>query len=123
VGDVSDATPLDGEILMIATAKGSVGPRVGTLVDAVQAHLEPRIDDYRRRHEAVHESDGRVVFFAKPGHWERVGERLGLDDREIDAVRRAHAEQLRRIGRREGRESEFETALEIREPVVVGVSG
>ncbi|MEF8757093.1 MAG: hypothetical protein V5A33_02540 [Halobacteriales archaeon] len=116
---MSDATPLDGEILMIATAMGSVGPRVGTLVDRMQSHLETKLDDYRRRHETVHESDGRIVFLVERGHWERVGERLGLDDREVDAVRRAHAEQLRRIGRREGRESEFETALEIRDPVVV----
>jgi hypothetical protein len=113
------ATPIDGEILMIATAKGSVGPRVGGLVDRVQAHLESRIDDYRRGYEAVHEADGRVVFLAEAGHWERVGDQLGLHEREVDVVRRAHTEQLEVIGRREGRESEFEAALEIRDPIVV----
>jgi len=111
--------PIDGEVLMIATAKGSIGPRVGVLVDRVQTHLESRIVEYRRQYEAVHESDSRVVFFAEPGHWKQVGGRLGLNEREIDAIQRAHVEQLEVIGRREGRESEFEAALEIRDPVVI----
>lgn len=116
---MAGALPIDGEILMIATAKGSVGPRVGSLVDHVQDHLVDRLPEYRRRYEAVREADGRIVFLADPDHWEQVGERLALDEREVDAVRRAHTEQLRRIGRRTGRESEFEAALEIRDPVVV----
>jgi hypothetical protein len=116
---MAGATPIDGEILMIATAKGSIGPRVGVLVERVQSHLGSRIDDYRRGYEAVHEADWRVVFLAETGHWDRVGNRLDLYEREVDAVRRAHTEQLEVIGRREGRESEFEAALEIREPVVV----
>ncbi|HKL29165.1 MAG TPA: hypothetical protein VJ898_07835 [Natrialbaceae archaeon] len=116
---MAGATPIEGEVLMIATVKGSVGPRVDVLVDRVQAHLGSNIDDYRRQYEAVHETAERVVFLAETGHWERVGDRLGLHEREVDAVRRAHTEQLEVIGRREGRESEFEAALEIRDPVVV----
>lgn len=119
---MADATPIDGEILMIATAKASIGPRVGTLVDRIQAHLGSRLDDYRRQYEVVYETEGRVVFLAETGHWDRVGHRLGLHEREVDAVRRAHTEQFEVIGRREGRESEFEAALEIRDPVVVATA-
>ena len=53
-------------------------------------------------------------------HWVSVGETLGLPEREIDAVRRAHAQQLKRIGSKTDRREEFETALEIREAVVIG---
>ena len=67
----------------------------------------------------MHDRDERVVFLAETGHWDRVGDRLGLDELEVAAVRRAHEEQLRWIGRAEGRESAFEVALEIHDPVLV----
>jgi hypothetical protein len=116
---MSDATPFDGEVLLIATTKSSVGPRVGPLVQRVQDYLASRLADYRRRYEVVHDRDERVAFLAEAGHWDRIGDRLGLDELEIAAVRRAHEEQLRWIGRAEDRESEFELALEIRDPVLV----
>jgi len=120
-----DATgdPLDGEVLLMAGAKASVAPeRLPALVDRVQAELGPRIDEYRRRYECVHEDDDRAAFLADDDHWERVGEELGLHRREYDALRRAHAEQVRRIGRKTDREAAMASALEIRSAVVVGRS-
>lgn len=113
--------PIDGDVLLLATAKASVGTRLPALVEDVQADLEPQIENLRRRYESVHESDDRVAFLVEQGFWQETGKRLDFTPREIDAVRRAHAEQLRYLGRREGRDEEFETALEIRESVVVGV--
>ncbi len=114
------AEPIEGQVLMLATAKASVGPRLPALVDRVQATLEERLDRYRREYECVHETPERACFLVEWGHWEELGDELGLGRRERSAVRRAHEEQLLRTGRRTDREAEFETALEIREPVVVG---
>lgn len=112
--------PIDGDVLILASAKASVGARLPTLVDRAQDDLGPRLDDLRRRYETVHESTDRAVFLVERGFWADVGERLGVDGREADGLRRAHEEQLRHLGRRTGRLAEFETALEIREAVVVG---
>lgn len=112
--------PIDGEILLLASAKASVGTRLPTLVEQGQSDLGPQLDDLRQRYEVVHEADGRVAFLVEEGFWQDAGVRLDFTPKEIDAIRRAHAEQLRHLGRREGREEEFETALEIREAVVVG---
>ena len=90
VAEMVTPTPIDGGILMIATVKVNVGPRVGTLVDRTQFLLEPRVAEYPRQYAA----DGHVVYLAETGHWEGVGDQLG-------------------------RESEFEAALEIRDPVVI----
>ena len=115
--------PIEGQILLLTAAKASVGPeRLPDLVAQVQTDLQPRLEEYERRYELVHETSGSRVFLAERGHWETVGERLGLDRREVDAVRRAHTEQFRRFGRREDRRDEFEAALDIRDPVVVGVA-
>nr|WP_251344370.1 hypothetical protein [Haloplanus sp. GDY1] len=106
---------------MLASAKASVGPgRLSDLLETVQADLRGRLDTYRREFERVADGDGREVFLVPTDHWEDVGDRLGLDRRGIDAVARTHAEQLRRIGSDTGRREEFETALEIREAVVIG---
>lgn len=122
-GDDATGDPLDGEVLLMAGAKASVAPeRLPALVDRVQAELGPRIDEYRRGYECVHEDDDRAAFLADADHWERVGEDLGLHERERDALSRAHAEQLRRIGRKTDREATMESALEIRSAVVVGRS-
>ncbi|MFD1514604.1 hypothetical protein [Halomarina rubra] len=113
--------PIDGPALLLAAAKASVGPQLlPDLVDHVQADLGERLDDYRRRYELVDETDDACVFLVEAGHWETLGDRLGLDRRERDAVKRAHEEHLRRVGERTERREEFETALEIRECVVVG---
>lgn len=113
--------PIDGQALLLAGAKASVPPsRLPALVDRAQAALGPERSAYRRRYELVDEDEERSVFLVPDGHWETVGDRVGFDRRERDAVRRAHAEHLRRLGSRTNRRDEFETALEIREAVVVG---
>lgn len=113
--------PIDGPALLLAGTKASVSARrLPELVERVQATVGPSIDDYRRRVERIHRGDDREVFLVDEDRWADLGDRLGLDDREIDAVRRSHEEQFLRIGRREDREAEFETALELRAPLVIG---
>ncbi|AUV83472.1 hypothetical protein C2R22_18995 [Salinigranum rubrum] len=114
--------PLDGQVLILAAAKASVpAERLPDLVDRVQSDLGPRFETYRRTYEAVYESPERWVFLVPPDHWDAVGDRVGLAPREREAVRRAHEEQLRRVGSETERREEFESALEIRSVVVVGV--
>lgn len=113
--------PLDGEAILVAGAKASVPlERLSTLVETAQAHLRPRKDEYDRAYERLHASADAHTYLVDPGHWRGVGERLGLEPREADAIRRAHAEQLRRLGRELDRTAEFEAALEIREAAVIG---
>ncbi len=114
--------PIDGQVLLLVGAKASVGPgRVDDLVERVQEHLGPRADEYARRYEQVLDSEGAHYFLANADHWEQVGGDLDLGEREVDAVRRAHTQQLLRAGRNADRDAEFEAALEIRDAVVVGV--
>lgn len=113
--------PLDGEAIVLAAAKASVsGERLPGLVDRVQAHLADRRERYDRCYECVFEDDAQAVYFVENGHWADLGEALELDDREWEAVRRAHCEHLGRLGDELGRREEFDAALEVREPVVVG---
>jgi hypothetical protein len=113
--------PIEGQILLLAAAKGSVGPqRLPDLVDLVQVDLQPRHENYASRYEVACETDTYTAFFVEEGHWETIGDRMGFVSREADAVRRAHHEQLKRYGRRNDREEEFETALEIRDCVLIG---
>ena len=116
--------PIEGQILVLTAAKASVAPtRLPDLVDRAQRRLAADRERYRREYERVHADDRREAFLVEWGHWEELGEELGMTDRERSAVRRAHEEQLLRIGRRTDREETFETALEIREPVCIGTSG
>jgi hypothetical protein len=62
------------------------------------------------------------VFFVEEGHWAEVGTEFGLDPREWKALRRVHAEHLKRLGSDLDRREEFETALEVREAVVIGTA-
>ena len=111
---------IEGQILLLTAAKASVPPdRLPELVERAGAYVERNLERYRRKYECVFEGDDRAAFFVEWGHWDEVGDELGFSVRERSAVRRAHEEQLRRIGRREDREAEFETALEIRDPVLV----
>jgi hypothetical protein len=113
--------PIEGQVLVLTAAKASVGgQRVPDLVAEARRELQPRADELTRQYEQVHEDDVRVIFLAPEGFWSEVGEDLGWSRREYEAVARAHAEQLLRVGRRENREEEFETALELREAVVIG---
>jgi hypothetical protein len=123
VADVSDPqhSAIDGQVFMLASAKASVAPgRLSELLDRVQTTLDGRLETYRREFERVVAADDREVFLVPTDHWERIGHRLDLERREREAVARTHAEQLQRLGSRTDRREEFETALEIREAVVVG---
>jgi hypothetical protein len=118
-----DEVPIDGNALMLAGAKASVPPDLlPALAARAQRHLRPDLETYRRRYECVHEDDDRAVFLVPTDHWVEVGDALEFSSREADAVRRAHEEQLLQCGSRENRRDEFETALEIREAVVVGTA-
>lgn len=116
--------PIDGQVLLLTAAKASVSPtRLPDLVDLTQAQLGPELERYRREYEQLYAGEEFEAFLVEWGHWDELGDELGFSDREQSAVRRAHEEQLLRIGRRTDREDEFETALEIREPVLVGIDG
>jgi hypothetical protein len=113
--------PVEGQVLILTAAKASVsGERVPDLVAEARRAVEPRADELRRRFERVHADDVREVFLAPEGFWAEVGDERDWSPRAADAVARAHAEQLLRVGKREDRREEFESALELREAVVIG---
>ncbi|ELY70928.1 hypothetical protein [Natrinema versiforme] len=113
--------PIEGQVLVLTAAKASVPPtRLPDLIERAQAVLGPDLERYRREYERLYADDDLEAFLVDWGHWEDLGEELDVTDRELSAIRRAHEEQLVKIGRRTDREDEFETALEIREPVVIG---
>lgn len=116
--------PLDGDVLLYTGATASVPPeRLAPLLRRVQGALGGRIEDYRQRYECVADDESRAVFLCHDGHWAELGTELGLSEKETEAVERAHAQQLRRIGTERDRRDELETALEIREAVVIGRDG
>lgn len=111
---------IDGAVLLLAAGKTPVAPeRLPDLVERASAHLRDRRETYRRRYERIHVAEAREIYFVDRDHWAAVGDELGLVEREADAVGRAHAEQLRHVGRATGREAEFDHALEVRDAVVV----
>jgi len=111
--------PIEGQIVLLAGAQASVTlERLSELLPEVQTHLEAHRKEYERNYERI-ESDDNVYHLVEPDHWEQVGAVLGLDKREIDAVRRTHEAQFTRDGRRLDRTEEFESALSIRTPVVM----
>lgn len=113
--------PIDGQPLLLAAARGSVGPeRLPGLLATAQRQLVDRLAAYRRSYELVHEDEDCCIFFVEAGHWMERAEEFGLNDREADAVRRAHEAHLLFDADRDGERSEFETALDLREVVVVG---
>jgi hypothetical protein len=114
--------PIEGTALVKTAALASVpAARVPALLTRVQADLGARIDEYRRRYERVATEPDRETFLVEPDHWEAVADRVGLSERERDAVVRAHEAAVERIGSGSGRREEFDTALEIRSGVVIGV--
>ncbi len=117
-----DSHPIDGTALLKSAALASVpSDRLPTLLARVQSDLAPRIDEYRRRYERVGREPGREAFLVEPDHWTGIGDRLGLSDRERDAAARAHETAVEQWGSKTDRRDEFETALEIRSAVVIGV--
>lgn len=114
--------PIEGTALVKAAALASVpAQRLPELLARVQADLGPRIDEYRRGYERVAAAPDRETFLVEPDHWEGVGDRLGLSKRERDAVARAHEAAVERAGMDGDRREEFDTALEIRSGVVIGI--
>ena len=114
--------PIEGTALVKTAALASVpAARVPALLARVQADLGPRIDAYRRRYERVAVERDRETFLVEADHWDGVADRVGLTERERDAVVRAHEAAVERIGSGSGRREEFDTALEIRSGVVIGV--
>lgn len=113
--------PIEGTALVKAAALASVpAERLPELLARVQADLGPQIDEYRRRYERIAVEPDRETFLVELTHWEGVAERLNLSNRERDAVVRAHEAAVERAGDGDQR-AEFETALEIRSGVVIGV--
>ena len=113
------AHPVEGTPFMLAAARASVPPqRLSELLAAAESTLDG--DWYDRRYERALATDGSDAYFVETGHWAEVGEEQGWNRREQEAVARAHREQLLHAGKSAGRREEFETALELREAVVVG---
>jgi hypothetical protein len=120
VGSVSDG-PLDGNAVVLAAAKASVsGELLPDLVGRAQELLDSRRDRYERGYECIHEDGEAAVFLVEEGHWADLGEAFDLERREWEALRRAHGEHLKQLGGDLGRRTEFETALDVREVVVIG---
>ena len=118
--DDDQPLPLDGDVLLYTGATASVGPeRIEPLLREVQAYLGERARTYRRSYESAFADDDRRILLVPDGHWATVGAELDLPEREVDAARRAHAQQLKRVGTKTDSREEFETALEIREAVVI----
>jgi hypothetical protein len=116
--------PLRGNALVLGAAKGSIsGERLPDLADRAQAFLEARLPEYTRSYECVYEDETEAVFLVETGHWAEIGEEMGLGEREWQALQRTHTEHLKQLGTDLGRRSEFETALDVREPVVIGKGG
>jgi len=114
--------PIEGAALVTSAALASVpASRLPELLARVQSDLGPRIDAYRRRYERIAAETDREAFLVEPDHWASIAERLDLDDRERDAVVRAHEAAVVRVGGDGRVREEFETALEIRSGVVIGI--
>jgi len=115
------AHPVESTPLLLAMARASVAPsRLSDLLREAQTGLAEQRETYRRRYERALASDGSEAFFVEDGHWRSFGEERGWGRRDHEAVARAHRRQLLHAGKRAGRREEFETALELREAVVVG---
>ena len=116
---MSDSHPIEGQVVLLAGARASVPlHRLSELLDRVHGELADRRERYEREFERVDAGD-TVYYLADADYWTTAADDFGLTEREADAVRRAHEKQFLRDGRRLDRTGEFETALDIRQPVVV----
>lgn len=112
--------PIEGTPFMLAAASASVPPqRLSELLTAAQAHLADQRDTYRRRYERPLATDDFEAFLVDEGHWAEIGETFEWRRRDHEAVARAHREQLLHAGKTAGRREEFDTALDLREPVLI----
>lgn len=116
--------PIEGEVVLLAGAQASVTlTHLSDLVSRAQEYLDSHQDEYERRFERI-DDDGDLSYYLVPASfWEDVGTALGLEEREVDALRRVHRLQFERAGRRLDRTEEFETAMEIRDVVVTHTDG
>lgn len=115
--------PIEGQLLLVAGARASVAMhRLPDLVERAHDHVVANADEYERRYERIEGARDADFYCVEPGFWAAVGDELGMNDREADAVRRAHEAQFTRDGRRLDRQSEFESTLELREIVAVAAT-
>lgn len=112
--------PIEAQIMLLAGARASVPPpRLPALVETAQSYVRDRREEYERTYERIAGARDADYYCVEPDYWERLGAALGFEDREFDAVRRAHTAQFERDGRRLDRESEFASTLELRAVVAV----
>ncbi|MEF8828373.1 MAG: hypothetical protein V5A49_05030 [Haloarcula sp.] len=112
--------PIEGQIVLLAGTQASVPlDRLPDLLGQVQTYLRANQETYDREYERISGPREADYVCAESGHWDSIGRELGLSDREQDAVRRAHAAQFERDGRRLDRSEEFEATLEIRDVLAV----
>lgn len=112
--------PIEGQILLLAGARASVPvDRLPELIERGQSYIREHREEYARSYERIEGAREADYFCVETGYWDHVGSELALDDRETDAIRRAHSDQFMRDGRRLDREAEFETTLDVREVVAV----
>lgn len=112
--------PIEGQIVLLAGTQASVPlDRLPDLLEQVQTYLRANRATYDREYERISGPREADYVCAESGHWDTIGTELGLSDREQDAVRRAHAAQFERDGRRLDRGEEFEATLEIRDVLAV----
>lgn len=113
--------PIESTPLLLVMARASVAPnRLPALLREAQTVLAARRETYRRRYERALAADGVEAFFVEEGHWAAFGEEHGWGRRDHEAVARAHRRQLLHAGTEADRREEIETALELREAVVIG---
>ncbi|MHC3378768.1 hypothetical protein [Haloarcula sp. H-GB5] len=112
--------PIEGQIILLAGTRASIPlDQLPELLERVQTYLRENRETYDREYERISGPREADYVCAESGHWDSIGTELGLSDREQDAVRRAHAAQFERDGRRLDRSEEFETTLEIRDVLAV----
>jgi hypothetical protein len=112
--------PIEGQVVLLAGAQASVTlTHLSDLLERVQHHVADSRAEYDREYERIPACGDADYYLTDQDRWDAIGRRLELEDREIDAVRRTHAEQFRRDGRRQDRREEFETALDIRDVVAI----
>ncbi|MFY4812877.1 hypothetical protein [Haloarcula argentinensis] len=112
--------PIEGQIVLLAGTRASIPlDQLPELLEQTQTYLQANRETYHREYERISGPREADYVCAEAGHWDSIGTELGLSDREQDAVRRAHAAQFERDGRRLDRSEEFETTLEIRDVLAV----
>ena len=115
---------IEGQVVLLAGARASVTlAHLSTLLGETGQYLYERREAYDRRFERIEGAEGSYYYLTDSDHWERLGSELGFEEREFDAVRRAHEAQFRRAGRQLGRDEEFESALDIREVAAIRPPG